>query len=64
MVGFSAQGCDPNNLPGGKLTVEYLMKYPNEVIEMLKDLDEKQKNYFETGGYKEEIIEIYQEMKK
>ena len=59
-----ARACGYSNLPGGKLTVEYLMKYPNKVSKMLKKLDFKLKNNLQTGDYKEEIIEIYQGVKE
>lgn len=58
-----AQGCGYNDLPNGELTIAYLMTYPNEVCGMLADLDFKLVDNSETSGYKEEIINIYQQIK-
>lgn len=58
-----AQVCGYSDLPGGELTVGYLMAYPNEMCEIFKMLDEKLAFDNETDSYKEEIIDIYQEMK-
>lgn len=58
-----ALGCGYSKLPGGELTVEYLMAHPNEVCEIFKMLDEKLVFDNETDSYKEQIINIYQEIK-
>ena len=57
-----AMGCRYSKLPGGELTVAYLITYPNEVCEIFNMLDEKAENNVELDGYRQDIINIYQEL--
>lgn len=57
-----AMGCGYSKLPGGELTVAYLITHPNEVCEIFNMLDEKAENDTKINGYRQEIINIYQEL--
>ena len=58
-----AEACGFKELPGGEVTIGYLMTNPNEVSEMLDVLDKKLIDKSQTGDSKEEIIDIYQEIR-
>lgn len=58
-----AFGCGYSKLPGGELTVEYLVTYPNEVCAIFDMLDAKVEHGGEISRYKQDIINIYTELK-
>lgn len=58
-----AQACGYNDLPNGELTVAYLVTYPNEVCAIFDMLDEKAIYNGEMSRYRQDITDIYQELK-
>lgn len=58
-----ARACGYDDLPDGELTVAYLVTYPDDAYEMLRDLDFKLMYDSETSDYKNEIVNNYQELK-
>ena len=57
-----AVGCGYSKLPGGELTVEYLMAHPNEVCEIFNMLNIKAGDNDRLDGYSQDIINIYKEL--
>lgn len=59
-----ALGCGYTKLPGGELTVAYLVTHPDEVCEIVNMLEEKAEEDVESDRFGREIEDIYQELKK
>ncbi len=57
-----AQICGYNDLPGGELTLEYLMAHPDDVCEIFKWLGEMENSDNGLASYSQDIINIYKEL--
>lgn len=58
-----AQVCGYYNLPNGELTVAYLVTHPNEVCAIFDMLDKEAIYNDEISKYRQNIMDIYQELK-
>lgn len=56
------QGSGYNSLPGGELTMQYLLEHPNEVRVILGEVYDNIKYGSESSKINDELIEIYQEV--
>lgn len=59
----AAIACGYNDLPNGELTVTYLVMHPDKVCEIFNMLNKEAEGDIELDGYRQDIIDIYQELK-